>query len=72
MVDSRGGVTPLYKPCRYLPPQSVWFLGLFRLKAGINVAHFGLESGKVFEEPILLERMHERSYRFNSKSIRTK
>ena len=27
-----GGGTPLFKPHRYVPPLSVWFLGLFRLK----------------------------------------
>ena len=27
-----GGATPLLKPYRYVPPLSVWFLGLFRLK----------------------------------------
>ena len=35
-----GGGTPLYKPCRYVPPQR---LGFF-LKAGVDFAHFGLES----------------------------
>ena len=45
----RGGVTPLNKPYRYVLPQRVWFLGLFGLKTGIHFAHFGLESGMVFE-----------------------
>ena len=35
-----GGGTPLYKPCRYVPPQRVGFF----LKTGIDFAHFGLES----------------------------
>ena len=30
-----GGGTPLYKPFRYVPPQRVWFLGLFSLKTGM-------------------------------------
>ena len=29
--------------------QKIWFLGLFDLKTGIDFAHFGLESGIVFE-----------------------
>ena len=45
---SRGG-TPSYKPYRYVPPQRVWFSVLFGLKTGIHFAHFGLESGMVFE-----------------------
>ena len=27
-----GGGTPLYKVCRYVPPQRVWFLSRFGLK----------------------------------------
>ena len=46
---SRGGGTPLYKPYRYVPTQRVRFLVLFGLKTGIHFAHFGLESGMVFE-----------------------
>ena len=41
---------PLYKPIRYVPLQRVWFLRRFGLKTGIDFAHFGLESGMVFEE----------------------
>ena len=37
-----GGDTPLYKPCRYVPPQRVGFFLI--LKTGIDFAHFGLES----------------------------
>ena len=45
---SRG--TPLYKPYRYLLPHRVGFLRRFGLKTGlIHFAHFGLESGMVFE-----------------------
>ena len=47
---SRGrGGTPLYKPYRYVPPQWVGCLCCFCLKTGIDFAHFGLESGMVFE-----------------------
>ena len=45
---SRGGA-PLYKPYRYVPPNRVGFLRRFGLKTGIHFAHFGLESGMVFE-----------------------
>ena len=44
-----GGGTPLYKPYRYVPPQWVGCLCCFCLKTGIDFAHFGLESGMVFE-----------------------
>ena len=46
-----GGVggTPLYKPFRYVPPQRVRFLRHFGLKTVKDFAHFGLESGIVFE-----------------------
>ena len=47
--DTRGGIS-LYKPYRYVPPQRVWFLRRFGLKTGIHFAHFGLESGIVFEK----------------------
>ena len=59
-----GGGTPLCKPYRYVPPQRVWFLGLFGLKTGIDFAHFGLESGMVFEGTT---GTYEHNYRFNSK-----
>ena len=52
-----------------MPPQRVSFLGLFGLKTGIHFAHFGLESGMVFEGST---GAYERSYRSNSKLIRTK
>ena len=44
-----GGVTPWYKLYRYVPPHRVGFLRRFGLKTGIHFAHFGLESGMVFE-----------------------
>ena len=59
-----GGVIPFYKPCGHVPPQRVGFLGLFGLKTGIHFAHFGLESGMVFEGTT---GVYERIYRFNSK-----
>ena len=46
----RTGGTSLYKPYRYVQPHRVGFLGRFDLKTGlIHFAHFGLESGMVFE-----------------------
>ena len=56
--------TPLYKLYRYVPPHRVGFLHGFGLKTGIQFAHFGLESGMVFEGTTGL---YERLYRFNSK-----
>ena len=44
-----GAVTPLCKTCRYVPPYRVGFLRRFGLKPGKYFAHFGLESGMVFE-----------------------
>ena len=47
---ARGGEgTLLYKPYRYVTPHRVWFLRRFGLKTSIHFAHFGLESGMVFE-----------------------
>ena len=59
-----GGGTPLYKLYRYVPPYRVGFLRRFGLKMSTHFAHFGLESGMVFEGTT---RVHERIYRFNSK-----
>ena len=56
--------TPLYKLYRYVPPHRVGFLHGFGLKTGVHFAHFGLESGMVFEGTT---RLYERLYRFNSK-----
>ena len=56
--------TPLYKLYRYVPPHRVGFLHGFGLKTGRYFAHFGLESGMVFERTT---RLYERLYRFNSK-----
>ena len=51
--DSLGvwgwGGTPLYKLCRYVPPQRVWFLSHFGLKTGIDFDHYVLKSGMIFE-----------------------
>ena len=49
MCYRRGGGTPLYKPYRYVPPQKVGDLRRFCLKTVKDFAHFGLESGIVFE-----------------------
>ena len=59
-----GRGTPLYKPYRYVPPQSGRVLRRLGLKTGIHFAHFGLESSMVFE---VTTRVYERIYRFNSK-----
>ena len=54
----------------YVPlPHRVGFLGRFGLKRGIDLAHFGLESGKVIEGTTGL---YERNHRFNAKSGRKK
>ena len=42
--------------CRYVPPHGVGVLCRFGLKTGIHFAHFGLESGMVFEGS--MERMN--------------
>ena len=49
MPRKGGGGTPVYKPYRYVPPRQVGFLRRFGLKTGVHFAHFGLESGMVFE-----------------------
>ena len=59
-----GGDTPLYKLYSYLPPHRVGFLRRFGLTTGIHFAHFGLESGMVFEGTT---GVYEHIYRFNSK-----
>ena len=59
-----GGGTTLYKLSRYVPPRRVEFLRRFGLKTSIHFAHFGLESGMVFEGTT---GVYERIYRFNSK-----
>ena len=67
--DLGGGGTPLYKLYRYVPPHQEEFLLRFGLKTGIHFAHFGLESGMVFEGTTGL---YECLYHFNSKWIRKK
>ena len=66
-IFHRGGGlgTPLYKPhMPLMPPHTVGFLGLFGLKTGIDFAHFGPESGMIFEGTT---GVYERICRFNSK-----
>ena len=58
------GGTLLYKPCRYVPPHRVGFMRRFGLKTGEHFAHFGLESGMVFEGTT---GVYERIYCFYSK-----
>ena len=50
--------------CRYVLLHGVGVLCRFGLKTGIDFAHFGLESGMVFEGTT---GVYERIYRFNSK-----
>ena len=53
----------------YVPPQRVWFLGLFGLKTGTHFAHFCLESGMVFEGTTgVYERIY-REFQMNKKEI---
>ena len=59
-----GGGCYLYKLYRYVPPRRLGFLRRFGLKTSIHFAHFGLESGMVFEGTT---GVYERIYRFNSK-----
>ena len=35
-----GGVPPVYKLYRYVPPRRVWFLSHFGLKTGIDFYHY--------------------------------
>ena len=61
-----------YKPYtffRYVPPHRLGFLCRFGLKTGIHFAHFGVESGMVFEETTTA---YERIYHFNAKCARKK
>ena len=44
-----GGGTILHKPYKYVWPQRVWFLSRLGLKTGIHFAHFGMESGILFQ-----------------------
>ena len=47
-ISSAGG-TPLNKQYRYVPPHRVGFLRRFGLKTSLHFAHYGLESGMIFE-----------------------
>ena len=57
-----GGVLPLNKPNRNVPPHRVGFLSCFGLKTGIHFTHFGLESGMVFRVFEGTTRVYERIY----------
>ena len=59
-----GGIPPYVSHISMCRSERVWFLGLFGLKTGIHFAHFGLESGMVFERTT---GAYQRSYRFNSR-----
>ena len=58
-----GGVLP-YISHKGMPAHRVGVFRRFGLKTGINFAHFGLESGMVFEGTT---GVYERIYRFNFK-----
>ena len=58
-----AGGTHLYKPYRYVPPKRVGFLHRFGLKIGLDFAHFGLESGMVYEGTTIV---YQCVRRFNS------
>ena len=62
LATSQGGLP--YKPYRYMPSQRVGFFRPSGLKTGMNFAHFGLESGMVFEETTGVNVL---IYRFSSK-----
>ena len=57
------GKCKLYRYVPSPPPFGVGCLRLFGLKTGTDYAHFGLESGMVFEGTT---GVYERIYRFNS------
>ena len=59
-----GGVLPYTSDIGMCRPKGQGFLRGFGLKACIDFAHFGLESGVVFEGST---RVYERIYSFNSK-----
>ena len=62
-----GGVLPYISQLLYVPPRQVGYLRRVCLKTGVtgvHFAHFGLDSGMVFEG---LTGVYERFYRFNSK-----
>ena len=54
-----GGVLPYVSHNGYVPPHRVGFLRRFGLKTVTEFAHFGLESGMVFEETT---EVYERIY----------
>ena len=58
-----GGGPPLYKLYRYVPSQSVGFIGLFGRK---HFTHFCLKSGMILEETTGAY-MYEPIYHFSSK-----
>ena len=59
-----GGGTPVYKRYRYVPRLRVGFLPRFGLKTVIDFAHFGLESGMVYDGTTVV---YQCVRRFNSK-----
>ena len=66
-VNPRGILPYISHIGQYVPPQRVGFLRSFGLKTGIDVDHFGLESGMVFKGTT---GVYERISCFNSKWVR--
>ena len=69
LCSRRRWVLPYISYIGMCRPIGLGFLGRFGLKTGTHFAHFGLESGMVFEGTA---GAYERIYRFNSKWVRKK
>ena len=65
----RGGGTPLCRPHRYVPSQTVWFLRRFGLKKRYRLCPFWSGIGYGFEG---ITGVYGGIYRFNSKWVRKK
>ena len=59
-----GGATPLFRPHRYVPSQTVWFLRRFGLKKRYRLCPFWSGIGYGFEG---ITGVYGGIYRFNSK-----
>ena len=64
-----GGVSPLYKLYRYVPPQRVWFLSRFGLKTVIDFNYYGLKSGMFFKGT---KRAYKRIFLFKKNLFNSK
>ena len=73
LIITRPDVTPLYKPCRYAPPQRqrVQFSRRVSPKTGRDLTHFGLELGMVFDRTTCVyERICRFKFQMNTKEKR--